>query len=66
MTTHCPTHNTTLPCALHAGDHMAGLHTARSHPECPRCDAPPAQIEAQHLAAADDSLDSPNDEGDPR
>lgn len=65
MTATCPDHGTTLPCALHAGDHVAGLHTARAHAECPRCDTPPAQIDAVSLAAADDSLDSPN-EGETR
>lgn len=65
MTATCPTHDLTLPCQAHAGDHVAGLHTARAHAECPRCDTPPARIDLAALAAADDSLDSPN-EGDPR
>ena len=63
---HCPDHGQTLPCQAHAGDHVAGLHRARAHAECPRCETPPAQIDRQAQAAADDSLDSPNDEGDPR
>lgn len=54
--THCPEHGTTLPCAAHAGDHAAGLHTTRAHAECPRCATPPAQIDAVSLAAADDTL----------
>lgn len=71
MTTTCPAHAQTVPCSNCAGDHAAGEHLFGSHWQtCARCaeiaDTPPAQIEGQHLAAADDSLDSPNDEGDPR
>ena len=64
MTAPCADHGTTLPCAAHAGDHVAGLHRARAHAECPRCETPPAQIDAVSLAAADDSLNSPNERND--
>lgn len=66
MTT-CPTHAQTLPCSNCAGDHAAGEHLFGSHWQtCARCaeiatDRP--EPDAQHLAAADDTLDSPN-EGD--
>lgn len=64
MTGHCEEHGQTLPCAAHAGDHVAGLHSARAHAECPRCETPPAQIDGVSLAAADTTLTDP--EGDPR
>jgi hypothetical protein len=63
----CPDHGTTLPCQGCSADHLAGQHPNRDHGDtCPRCETPPAQIDAAALAAADDSLNSPNDEGDPR
>jgi len=66
----CPEHGVRLPCTGCAGDHMARTHLPGSHhATCARCATPtatpPAQIDAVSLAAADDSLDSPN-EGDPR
>lgn len=60
----CPAHGLRAPCQGCAGDHVAGLHVARAHAECPRCETPPAQIEAVSLAAADDSLNSPNERND--
>jgi hypothetical protein len=40
-------------------------HLAQPQPDlCPRCDTTPAEIEGQHLAAADDSLYSPNEGND--
>jgi hypothetical protein len=68
--TACPTHDVSTPCGPCAGDHAAGEHLPGSHhATCARCatptDTPTAQIDAAALAAADDSLDSPN-EGDPR
>jgi hypothetical protein len=70
VTATCPTHDLSLPCQAHAADHLAGEHLPGSHhATCARCatptDTPPAQIDAVSLAAADDSLDSPN-EGDLR
>lgn len=56
MTATCPTHDMTLPCQAHAGDHVAGLHRARAHAECPRCATPPAETDAAMRAAADTSL----------
>lgn len=69
MTT-CPEHAVSLPCGPCSADHLAGEHLFGSHWQtCARCatptDTPPAQIDAAALAAADDSLDSPN-EGNPR
>jgi len=62
----CDIHDLSLPCSSCAGDHAAGEHLFGSHWQtCARCatptDTPPAQIDAVSLAAADDSLDSPND-----
>lgn len=57
----CETHNQSLPCAAHAGDHAAGLHTTRAHAECARCATPPAQIDAVSLAAADTTLTEENE-----
>lgn len=65
MTATCPTHLVALPCGPHAADHRAGEHTTHPQPDlCPRCETAPAEIEGQHLAAADDSLGSPNEGND--
>lgn len=53
----CPTHGLRAPCQGCAADHLAGEHPNRDHGDtCPRCETPPAQIDAVSLAAADDSL----------
>lgn len=55
--TRCPTHDVTLPCPGCSADHAAGEHPNRDHAAtCARCATPPAQTDAQHLAAADDTL----------
>lgn len=64
--THCATHHLTLPCGGCLADHFAGEHPLIDHETCERCQrarraTPPAQIDAVSLAAADDSLDSPNE-----
>jgi hypothetical protein len=65
MTT-CPEHEISLPCRECAASHLAGEHHPGSQTAtCARCaetatDRP--EPDAQHLAAADDTLDSPNDD----
>jgi hypothetical protein len=60
--TRCPTHDVAQPCNGCLADHHAGEHLAQPQPDlCPRCDTTPAEIEGQHLAAADDSLNSPSE-----
>lgn len=65
MTAYCPDHGLTLPCQAHAADHLAGEHHPGSQTAtCARCAeiaASTPQTDAQHLAAADDSLNSPNE-----
>lgn len=52
----CPAHDVRTPCGGCSADHLAGLHAAHAHPECPRCATPPAEIDAAMRAAADTSL----------
>ena len=62
-----PEHGLSLPCTGCAGNHLAGQHHPGSQTAtCARCAeiaASTPQTDAQHLAAADDSLNSPTDEG---
>lgn len=53
----CAAHARTAPCPSCSADHLAGQHPNRDHGDtCPRCETPPAQIDALSIAAADTTL----------
>ena len=68
--TTCPDHDVRTPCGPCSADHLAGQHHPGSQTAtCARCAeiaASTPQTDGPMRAAGDDSLNSPNDEGDPR